>query len=394
MVQFNHVDIVLDTFPYNGDTTTCDAMWMGVPVVTLEGNAFHSRRGAGLLSCMDLQDLIAQSPESYVQSAVELAKDLPRLVQLRSTLRDRLAKSPVTDGLTYTRQLECNYRQIWHKWCNRSDAEEKAITISCAQSDQRSGDKAQASAEQAKNSLCILFAHHRNDAVTRHHLRILQQHNPTDPIVLLCNESVDPLSGAIDVAQLSDEFAGENKWLGSDAMLYLWFRHCRNIEAERYAIIEWDTLATMPLRDYYRDVWDADAAGSELKTPQNTPDWEWFSECGSRLPEALRPHMTGLVPFNGILLSHRTLDRICNQEIPKHINNELRLGTLLSACGFQMRTIDRTTSSTNRWRADQITVTGKPGLYHPVKAVLPDLKGTSKVIRFHVESGGAKKVVD
>ena len=153
MAQFNHVDIVLDTFPYNGDTTTCDAMWMGVPVVTLEGNAFQSRRGAGLLLCMDLQDLIAQSPESYVQSAVELAKDLPRLVQLRSTLRDRLAKSPVTDGLTYTRQLECNYRQIWHKWCKSSDAEEKSITISPAQSDQRNANKAEANAEHSKNGL-------------------------------------------------------------------------------------------------------------------------------------------------------------------------------------------------------------------------------------------------
>lgn len=383
MAQFNCIDIVLDTFPYNGDTTTCDAMWMGVPVITLEGDAFRARRAMGILTCMGLPELIANTPGKYVKIAIDLAKDFPRLIELRTTLRNRLAHSAVTDGFSYTRQLERNYRQVWHEWCKGGDTSPSTTDVTLAQSGQKGDDSEKAeTAKHLKNSLCILYAHHHSDPVTRHHLHVLQKHNPHDPVVLLCNGAIDPLAGAIDVAQLSDEFAGENKWIGSDVMLYLWFRHCCNIEAERYAIIEWDTLATMPLREYYRDVWDADAAGCELKTPQHTPKWEWFGAHGAQLPEALRPHMTGLAPFNGILLSHRALERICQQEIPRHINNELRLGTLLNACGFRLKTIHPTTASNNQWRPDQITITGKPGLYHPVKSILPDLAGTNKVVRF------------
>lgn len=390
MAQFNRIDIVLDTFPYNGDTTTCDALWMGVPVITLEGDTFRSRRGMGILTCMGLPELVGKTPPEYVKIAAELAKDLPRLAELRTTLRNRLAHSPVTDGFSYTKQLEHNYRQVWHEWCERVDT--SAIDATPSQAEQRGDNrgKAETRAKHLKNSLCILFAHHRSDAVTRHHLHVLQQHNPHDPVVLLCNGSIDPLAGAIDVSQLSDEFAGENKWLGSDVMLYLWFRHCRNIEAERYAIIEWDTLATMPLREYYRDVWDADAAGCGLKTPQHSPTWEWFVAHGSRLPEPLRTHMVGLVPFNGILLSHRALEQICQQEIPRHINNELRLGTLLSTCGFQLKTIGPAAASNNQWRADQIKISGRPGLYHPVKSILPDLAGTNKVARFRPKAAKQK----
>jgi len=221
--------------------------------------------------------------------------------------------------------------------------------------------------------LCILFAHHRNDSVTRHHLEILKNNNPNVPIVLLCNGAEEALEGAVDVAMLSPDFRDENKWLGSDAMLYLWFRHCRNVEAERYAIIEWDALATMPLHDYYTEVWDADAAASQVKTLQTTPQWDWFGLHGARLPERLKPHAAGLVPFNGILLSHRALEQICRMEIPRQINNELRLGTLLASSGILLTAFPFEKAAGNDWREDLITIRPTPGLYHPVKRILPDV---------------------
>jgi len=111
------IDIALDPFPYNGDTTTCDGLWMGVPQVSLAGNAFVSRRGVSHLSNVGLADLVAKSPEEYLHKAVELANDLTRLAELRSGLRQKMAASPLTDGARYTRALESAYRQIWTAWC-------------------------------------------------------------------------------------------------------------------------------------------------------------------------------------------------------------------------------------------------------------------------------------
>jgi predicted O-linked N-acetylglucosamine transferase (SPINDLY family) len=110
---YNQLDIALDTFPYHGTTTTCEALWMGVPVVTLAGSAHVSRVGVSLLSCVDLPDLVAKSPEEYVSIAVGLAKDLPRLAELRRTLRLRMRASPLMDGARFARDIESAYRQMW-----------------------------------------------------------------------------------------------------------------------------------------------------------------------------------------------------------------------------------------------------------------------------------------
>ena len=194
--------------------------------------------------------------------------------------------------------------------------------------------------------------------------------NNAYPIVPLCNGTAESIADAVDVSPFAAEFAGENKWWGSDATIYCWFRHCRSVEAERYAVIEWDTLATMPLEEYYAEVWDADAAAAEIKTPASDPNWEWFRLHGGRLPQDLRPFAAGLVPFNGTLLSHRAMEKVCGMQIPHNINNELRLGTLLRAGGFALRTMPPAKAATNNWRADLITVGDTPGVYHPVKTIL------------------------
>jgi len=114
---YNRIDIGLDTFPYDGTTTTCEAMWMGVPVVTLAGKTHASRVGVSLLSNVGLKELIAKTPDGYIETAVNLAKDLKRLQSLRLSLRDMMKHSPLCDAKRFTADLEIYYHQIWETWC-------------------------------------------------------------------------------------------------------------------------------------------------------------------------------------------------------------------------------------------------------------------------------------
>jgi predicted O-linked N-acetylglucosamine transferase (SPINDLY family) len=116
---YQQIDIALDSFPYNGGVTTCDALWMGVPVITLAGNSYVSRQGVSLLSNVDLRDWIAATPEDYEALAVRWAKDLKALGRLRSGLRERMRNSPLCDSAGFTRRLEEAYRAMWHRWCAR-----------------------------------------------------------------------------------------------------------------------------------------------------------------------------------------------------------------------------------------------------------------------------------
>jgi protein O-GlcNAc transferase len=117
LTLYNKIDVALDTFPYNGTTTTCEALWMGVPVVTLAGNRHAGRVGVSLLNQVCLPELIANSTEQYRKIAAELAGNLDRLAVLKFSLRERVANSPLCDGKTFTRQLEQAYREMWERWC-------------------------------------------------------------------------------------------------------------------------------------------------------------------------------------------------------------------------------------------------------------------------------------
>ncbi len=115
--QFHRIDLALDPFPCNGGTTSLDGLWMGVPLVTLVGRTVVGRAGWSLLSNLGLQELAALTPEQYVRLAVELAGDLPRLRELRGTLRQRMERSPLMDAPRFARQVEQAYRQMWRRWC-------------------------------------------------------------------------------------------------------------------------------------------------------------------------------------------------------------------------------------------------------------------------------------
>jgi predicted O-linked N-acetylglucosamine transferase (SPINDLY family) len=118
--MYSRIDIAIDAFPYNGVTTSCEALWMGVPVITLAGQSHVSRVGASLLSNVALKKLIANSPDEFIRIAVDLARDGAALQNMRSGLRSTMQKSPLMDSRAFARNVESAYRQVWRKWCGQS----------------------------------------------------------------------------------------------------------------------------------------------------------------------------------------------------------------------------------------------------------------------------------
>jgi predicted O-linked N-acetylglucosamine transferase (SPINDLY family) len=113
------VDIMLDTFPYTGGTTSCHGLWMGAPLVTLAGETATSRGGASILNTIGLAELVADSAERYLEIAGNLANDPARLRELRAGLRGRMLASPLMDIPRFTRDLEQAFRFMWQSWCER-----------------------------------------------------------------------------------------------------------------------------------------------------------------------------------------------------------------------------------------------------------------------------------
>ncbi len=117
MREYNDIDIVLDPFPYSGGLTTCEALWMGVPTVTLPGEIFASRHSLSHLSNVGLTDWVAEDLDSYVALAVTKAADLAALAALRAALRARVKLSPLCDARRFGHGLGQALRQAWRAWC-------------------------------------------------------------------------------------------------------------------------------------------------------------------------------------------------------------------------------------------------------------------------------------
>lgn len=114
---YGSIDVALDTFPYCGTTTTCEALWMGAPVVSLAGRLHASRVGCSLLNAAGLSEWVASGEEDYVTRAARLASDLDALGQRRESMRTAMLHSPLLDGVGFTRKLEIAYRRAWTAWC-------------------------------------------------------------------------------------------------------------------------------------------------------------------------------------------------------------------------------------------------------------------------------------
>ncbi|MEQ8770327.1 MAG: tetratricopeptide repeat protein [Phycisphaerales bacterium] len=117
LAVYDQIDIGLDPFPYNGTTTTCEALWMGVPVVGLAGDRHQARVGASLLHAVGLDELVGDSMESYTDKAVALAEDADRRRSLRAGMRERVANSILCDGPGFADRFERAVRGVWRSWC-------------------------------------------------------------------------------------------------------------------------------------------------------------------------------------------------------------------------------------------------------------------------------------
>jgi predicted O-linked N-acetylglucosamine transferase (SPINDLY family) len=117
LATYGTIDIALDPFPYSGGLTTCEALWMGVPVITLTGHSFAGRHSTSHLANVGLSELVTTTPEQYVAVALALAQDPERLTTLRRDLRTRMAASSLCDARGYTQALEAAYRGMWQRWC-------------------------------------------------------------------------------------------------------------------------------------------------------------------------------------------------------------------------------------------------------------------------------------
>jgi protein O-GlcNAc transferase len=130
MGEYGHVDIVLDPFPYSGGLTTCEALWMGVPTITLPGEIFASRHSASHMSNAGLADWVTGSVEDYVEMAVARASDLGALVELRAGLREKVRLSPLCDAPRFGRSLGMALRHAWRVWCSDQVARIHAVASS------------------------------------------------------------------------------------------------------------------------------------------------------------------------------------------------------------------------------------------------------------------------
>jgi len=123
LAWYHQVDIGLDTYPYHGTTTTCEAFWMGVPVVTLVGSTHASRVGFSLLTRVGLDYFAADTPQAYVAKACALASQPQALSQIRQSMRARMMASPLCQAKTFTRQVESAFRTAWRTWCDTQEVE-------------------------------------------------------------------------------------------------------------------------------------------------------------------------------------------------------------------------------------------------------------------------------
>ncbi len=124
LAAYHRVDVALDPFPYNGTTTTLEALYMGVPVISLAGESFVSRQGCSMLTALGMEDWIAGSPEAYVARAVEAGRDLEALAAVRRGLRERLLSSPICDGPGFAREMETALRGMWAEGETGADSDQ------------------------------------------------------------------------------------------------------------------------------------------------------------------------------------------------------------------------------------------------------------------------------
>ncbi len=224
------------------------------------------------------------------------------------------------------------------------------------------------------HEVCILFAYHKVDKLTKYHFNLLKKSNPHHPVVPITDDVNQYLPETVDVKHYPDFWPKTNPWRRCDTMLYRWFLN-RNVTAKRYILFEYDCRCTVDVVRAYADVWNADLAARDFFTPGELKDtrqgqyvprqWHWFKEIPF-FPAEDHEFVLGLAPLMGILMSHQGLEAIVNMVSRRDIFCELRLATAAKKANLKLSEFPESLKQTIWWDPHPKLIE-KPGIYHSIK---------------------------
>ena len=216
---------------------------------------------------------------------------------------------------------------------------------------------------------CVLFLHHLDDDITRRHFDLICQHNPLAAVVPLCWQGSSHLQESIEVALPSMDEGPRPLWRNCDRMIYNWFQSINRINADRYIIIEWDTLVSQPFSEFYSPAaWNSRFAAAFVHRPQEIPDpyWWWY-ELSDFQWQALGPFIRGLIPISGVLIERLLLESMSEASklsVFSGIFCEARIATLAAYCGVEP--IELRPNAAAWIQSKDVTPKG-PGVWHRVR---------------------------
>lgn len=227
------------------------------------------------------------------------------------------------------------------------------------------------------HDLAILFLHHRLDPVTLNNLASFQRCNPQVPIVTISGDERMPGGVAAEDLprfQRLRRYHEGTDWMyrsGLDVMLADWYPR-RTLHARRWFLAEWDGWCGLPVREFLREVWDADVAVPSVRWPNREPEWHWFQQA-LQLPPEYRPYMVGTVPTCFTMLSDRAFQAVADRlkgAIASKIIYEIRIPTLAHAAGYAPVAIPRAGWNVS-WQEIPEGTPLSPNLWHSVKWLVP-----------------------
>ncbi len=215
--------------------------------------------------------------------------------------------------------------------------------------------------------LCILFAYHKVDAVTRRHLDLLTFFNPEAMVIPLGHNLSARLKGpleTVDVGLFESKWDLSNPWRSMDGIIYTWFLN-RKKSAKRYVLAEYDCHCTMPLAVAYSEIWDADVAARTFFLQKDNPGWQWFAEI-SRLAPFEQPFAAGVPPLGSILFSHHALEVLSQEASSADVFSEFRVATTAQRTQLEIKTFPENLAATISAHKQNYNFL-QPGIFHPVK---------------------------
>jgi hypothetical protein len=198
------------------------------------------------------------------------------------------------------------------------------------------------------------------------HLNVAKKFNPKIPIIPIYAKlnHVNKVENAVCVNSTI-----QNVHWHVDQLLVDWFL-TTTVKAKRYILFEYDTLCTAPVESIFKNVWNEHAAAARVFYNSKDPWWWGFTEFLKTIPPEYHKYAAGLVPINGVLISHQAFTCLANNHDKlKTLYCEMRIGTILQKEGFKLNEVSKEFQMNNHWKPESIKLSKKPGLYHPVKSV-------------------------